>query len=99
MEDAIANRGLPRTASVHEDWIAWLPEEKDRLFDAILSELEISYGILSVSLDDARHREHRNEICSSAFVPCKSAKGVCHNSATNNRHAVIRGFVHGSRVV
>jgi hypothetical protein len=53
LEDSIANRGLPRTASVHEDWVAWLPEEKDRLFDAILSELEISYGILSVSLDDA----------------------------------------------
>src|ERR1700724_3812713 len=34
LEDAIANRGLPRTASVHEDWVAWLPEEKDRLFDA-----------------------------------------------------------------
>jgi hypothetical protein len=53
LEDAIANRGLRRTASVHEDWVAWLPEEKDRLFDAILSELEIAYGILSVSLDDA----------------------------------------------
>ena len=49
MEDAIANRGLRRTASVHEDWVAWLPEEKDRLFDATLSELEISYGILSVT--------------------------------------------------
>lgn len=52
MEEAIANRGLRRTASVQEDWLAWLPEEKDRLFDAILSELEIAYGILSVSLDD-----------------------------------------------
>ncbi|PYU21898.1 MAG: hypothetical protein DMG32_19405 [Acidobacteria bacterium] len=53
MEDAIANRGLRRTASVQEDWVAWLPEEKDRLFYATLNELEISYGILSVTLDDA----------------------------------------------
>ena len=53
MEDAVANRGLRRTASVQEDWVAWLPEEKDRLFDATLNELGISYGILSVTLDDA----------------------------------------------
>lgn len=53
MEEAIANRGLRRTASVQEDWLAWLPEEKDRLFDGTLSELDISYGILSVSLNDA----------------------------------------------
>ena len=53
LDDAIANRGLRRAASVQEDWVAWLPEEKDRLFDATLNELEISYGILSVTLDDA----------------------------------------------
>lgn len=53
LEDAIANRGLRRTASVQEDWVAWLPEEKDRLFDSTLSELDISYGILSVTLNDA----------------------------------------------
>jgi hypothetical protein len=38
---------------VQEDWVAWLPEEKDRLFDGILNELEISYSILSVTLNDA----------------------------------------------
>ena len=53
MEDAVVNRGLRRKASVQEDWIAWLPEEKDRLFDATLSELDVSYTILSVTLDDA----------------------------------------------
>ena len=52
MDDAGSHRGL-RTASVQEDWLAWLPEEKDRLFDAITGELEISYGILSVTLNDA----------------------------------------------
>lgn len=53
MEDAIVNRGLRRTASVQEDWLAWLPEEKDRLFDSTLNELNRSYGILSVTLNDA----------------------------------------------
>ena len=53
MEDAIVNRGLRRTASVQEDWLAWLPEEKDRLFDTTRNELDRSYGILSVTLDDA----------------------------------------------
>jgi hypothetical protein len=53
LEEVIADRGLRRTASVQEDWLAWLPEEKDRLFDGTLSELDISYGILSVSLNDA----------------------------------------------
>ena len=53
LEDAIANRGLRRTSSVQEDWVAWLPEEKDRLFDATLNELDIAYGILSVTLNDA----------------------------------------------
>jgi hypothetical protein len=53
LEDAIINRGLRRTASVQEDWLAWLPEEKDRLFDATRNELDRSYAILSVTLDDA----------------------------------------------
>ena len=53
--DGIASTRLPRRTGqrVHEDWLAWLPEEKDRLFDATLNELEVSYVILSVSLDDA----------------------------------------------
>jgi hypothetical protein len=62
LEDAVANRGLRRTASVQEDWVAWLPEEKDRLFDATLSELELSYGILSVTLDDAFNLCHLGKL-------------------------------------
>ncbi len=40
-------------ATVQEDWVSWLPEDKDRLFDATLDELEVSYVILSVALNDA----------------------------------------------
>ena len=42
-----------RTATVQEDWFAWLPEAKDRLFAFTRNELEVSYIILSVALDDA----------------------------------------------
>lgn len=41
-----------RRASVPEEWVAWLPEEKDCLYGATINELEVSYVILSVSLDD-----------------------------------------------
>jgi hypothetical protein len=43
----------PRTANVKEDWAASLPEETARVFDAMCKELQISYAILSVTLDDA----------------------------------------------
>ena len=42
-----------RTATVQEDWLAWLPEAKDTLFAFTHHELEVSYSILSVTLDDA----------------------------------------------
>ncbi len=42
-----------RTATVQEDWSAWLPEAKDRLFAFSHQELEASYLILSVTLNDA----------------------------------------------
>ena len=41
-----------RTATVHEDWVAWLPEAKDHLFAFTNQELEASYISLSVTLDD-----------------------------------------------
>ena len=40
-------------ATVQEHWLACLPEEKDRLFDSTLNELEMSYVLVSVSLNDA----------------------------------------------
>jgi hypothetical protein len=38
---------------VLEDWRAWLPGEKRRLFDATLAELETSHAMLSIALDEA----------------------------------------------
>lgn len=42
-----------RLRSVREDWQAWLPAEKDRLFDVTVGELETSYAMLSITLDEA----------------------------------------------
>jgi hypothetical protein len=41
----------PRT--VREDWIAWLPADKDELFGRIVEELEALYSMLSISLNEA----------------------------------------------
>src|SRR5260370_2809973 len=42
-----------RSQSVREDWVACLPQEKARLFEAVLGELETSYTMLSVALNEA----------------------------------------------
>jgi hypothetical protein len=42
-----------RGTSVKEDWRAWLPEEKNEVFRACVQQLEVSYGMLSVSLNEA----------------------------------------------
>src|SRR5215471_4893731 len=48
-------RGFLRARSVSEDWRAALPAEKDRLVEAVVAELETSYGMLSVALNEALH--------------------------------------------
>src|ERR1700722_8911901 len=52
MEDSRGARGVQRSLGVREDWLAWLAEEKDRFFSSIHSELETSYVISSISLND-----------------------------------------------
>jgi len=39
--------------SVKDDWRSWLPEQKDEVFRSYVRLLEISYNMLSVSLDEA----------------------------------------------
>ena len=53
MADSPAKPWAQRARSVREDWRAWLPAEKDVLFDASLEELETSYSMLSITLDEA----------------------------------------------
>jgi hypothetical protein len=42
-----------RGMSVKDDWRAWLPQEKNRVFCSYVRQLEVSYNMLSVSLDEA----------------------------------------------
>ena len=42
-----------REASVCDDWLAPLPEEKHKLFDSTVAAFEASYSMLSVALDEA----------------------------------------------
>jgi len=51
--DAPIDRPVSRPRTIQEDWLAWLPEEKSSLFRSMFDELEVSYTILSVALDDA----------------------------------------------
>ena len=53
MVQARITRDAIPVLGVQEDWLAWLPEDKDELFVATADELEISYVILSVALNDA----------------------------------------------
>jgi hypothetical protein len=48
-----AKRAVQRTRTVFEDWVAWIPNEMDQLFDATRSELESSNSILNITLDEA----------------------------------------------
>jgi hypothetical protein len=51
--DVPTERLNSRSTTVQQDWLAWLPEAKDSLFQAVFDDLEVSYTILSVALDDA----------------------------------------------
>jgi hypothetical protein len=50
--DTPGARAVQRSFDVREDWLAWLPDEKDRFFESVQSHLESSYVIVSISLND-----------------------------------------------
>lgn len=52
MGETRSTRGEQRSGDVREDWLASLPEDKDRFFESVHSELETSYVITSISLND-----------------------------------------------
>jgi hypothetical protein len=54
-----------RGSSVKEDWRARLPEEKTKVFHAYGRELEFSYSMLSVSLNEALELHHAGQLTKS----------------------------------
>ena len=43
----------PRGMSVKDDWRSWLPAEKEQIFRSYVEQLEVSYTMLSVLLNEA----------------------------------------------
>jgi hypothetical protein len=62
-------RLLPNRLSVCDDWIRALPREKSRVFEAVVSQWERSYAMMSVALDDAMSLRARGRlICAQQQV-------------------------------
>jgi hypothetical protein len=55
-------RPQARGKSVKDDWRAWLPQAKAQVFDTHLHELESSYVMLSVSLNEALELRHLGQL-------------------------------------
>ncbi len=63
----LGTRTLP---SVQDDWCAWLPREKDQAFTAFVRQLELSYNMLSVSLDEALEFRRQGQVSKSYQAVC-----------------------------
>ena len=82
--------------SVSDDWIAALPREKARVFDAVVQRWESFYAMTSVSLDDAISLRTRGElVCARQYVAVSAdllaqlaaeLVGACHNLSERGRH-------------
>lgn len=59
-----------RGTSVKADWRAWLPEEKDQVFRSHVRQLEISYNMLSVSLDEALALRQGGRLAKASLAVC-----------------------------
>jgi hypothetical protein len=63
----LGTRTLP---SVKADWCAWLPREKDQAFSAFVRQLESSYNMFSVSLDEALEFRRQGQLSKSYQAVC-----------------------------
>ena len=60
-----------RNSSVQEDWSTWLPPAKAETFDSCVRQLEIFYGMFSVSLNEALELRRVGKLaqsCRAVFV-------------------------------
>lgn len=65
-------KGLQRARSVGEDWLSWLPAEKDEVFDTAIAELEPCYAMLSITLNEALALRG-----SGALIHAREQVGIC----------------------
>jgi hypothetical protein len=81
---------------VQEDWSAWLPQPKAEAFDSCVRQLEIAYGMFSVSLNEAlefRRIGKAAQSCGAIFlVPALCARlafpleGLLHTLGVHAKH-------------
>lgn len=69
-----------RGMTVKDDWRAWLPEEKDQVFRSYVRQLEISYNMLSVSLDEALELRQGGRVDQASLAVCV-ASDLCNRFA------------------
>ncbi len=85
-----------RNSSVQEDWSSWLPPAKAETFDSCVRQLEISYGMFSVSLNEAlelRRIGKLSQSCRAIFaIPALCARvarpvgGLLHTLGEHAKH-------------
>jgi hypothetical protein len=59
-----------RGMTVKDDWRAWLPQEKEQVFRSYVRQLEISYNMLSVSLDEALALRQGGRLAKASLAVC-----------------------------
>lgn len=80
----------PRSASVKDDWCAWLPEEKLSVFTAYQQQLEAAYAMLSVSLNEAIELRRDGRPSKASQVVCM-LPSLC-TRLTNPLVGLLRGL-------
>jgi hypothetical protein len=63
----LGTRTLP---SVQDDWCAWLPREKDQAYSEFVRQLESSYYMFSVALDEAIEHRQQGQLSKSYLAVC-----------------------------
>jgi hypothetical protein len=79
-----------RGMSVKDDWRAWLPPEKSKVFHAHEQQLEAAYTMLSVSLNEAMELRQAGRLAKSYQALCVTS-AVC-SLLTNPLAALLRAL-------
>lgn len=68
--DKRVGAGPARGTSVKDDWRAWLPEHKDQVFRLYVRQLELSYNMFSITLDEALELRHGGYLAKAGQAVC-----------------------------
>lgn len=92
-ENPVRDRLTPPTArgtSVKQDWRAWLPEEKSKVFGFYVQQLEASYTMLSITLNEALELRHAGHLAKCFQIMCVTP-ALC-SRLTDSLSALLRAL-------